>query len=43
MVNYQDWWNMIPDTKRVVVVGETGDVPRPFKFSKLQLKISNEF
>ena len=34
MVNYQDWWNMIPDTKRVVVVGETGDVPRPFPSSQ---------
>ena len=34
MVNYQDWWNMIPDTKRVVVVGETGNVPRPFPSSQ---------
>ena len=34
MVNFQDWWNMIPDTKRVVVVGETGDVPRPFPSSQ---------
>jgi len=34
MVNFQDWWNMIPDTKRVVVVGETGEVPRPFPSSQ---------
>ena len=34
MVNFQDWYNMIPDTKRIVVVGETGDVPRPFPSSQ---------
>jgi len=34
MVNFQDWWKMIPDTKRVVVVGETGNVPRPFPSSQ---------
>ena len=34
MVNFQDWYNMIPDTKRVVVVGETGNVPRPFPSSQ---------
>ena len=34
MVNYQDWWNMIPDTKRVVVVGETGDVQDRFQVLK---------
>ena len=32
--NFQDWYNMIPDTKRVVLVGETGDVPRPFPSSQ---------
>ena len=34
MANFQDWYNMIPDTKRVVVVGETGEVPRPFPSSQ---------
>ena len=27
---YEAWWDMIPDMRRIVIVGETGDVPRPF-------------
>ena len=34
LTNFQDWYEMIPDTKRVIVVGETGDVPRPFPSSQ---------
>tara|TARA_A200000159_G_scaffold65923_1_gene61028 strand:- start:39184 stop:40128 length:945 start_codon:yes stop_codon:yes gene_type:complete len=34
LTNFQDWYDMIPDTKRVIVVGETGDVPRPFPSSQ---------
>lgn len=34
LTNFQDWYDMIPDTKRVVLVGETGDVPRPFPSSQ---------
>ena len=29
-----DWYEMIPDTRRLVLVGETGDVPRPYASSK---------
>lgn len=32
--NHSDWYNMIPDIRRVVVVGETGDVPYPFSSSQ---------
>lgn len=33
--NHTDWYNMIPDIRRVVVVGETGDdVPYPFSSSQ---------
>lgn len=32
--NNKDWYNMIPDIRRVVVVGETGDVPYPFSSSQ---------
>ena len=32
--NYKDWYEMIPDMRRVVVVGETGQVPRPFPSSQ---------
>ena len=32
--NYKDWYRMIPDTRRLVLVGETGDVPRPFASSQ---------
>ena len=32
--NYQDWYNMIPDMRRVVVVGQTGNVPKPFASSQ---------
>jgi hypothetical protein len=32
--NHKDWYNMIPDLRRVVVVGETGDVPYPFTSSQ---------
>lgn len=32
--NYSDWYNMIPDMRRVVIVGETGDVPKPFASSQ---------
>ncbi|MDA9373815.1 hypothetical protein N9R43_00315 [bacterium] len=32
--NYKDWFKMIPDMRRVVIVGETGDVPRPFASSQ---------
>jgi len=31
--NYEEWWKMIPDMRRVVIVGETGHVPRPFSSS----------
>ena len=31
---YEAWWDMVPDMRRVVVVGETGDVPRPFSSSQ---------
>ena len=34
MANFQDWYNMIPDTKRVVVVGETGEVQDLFQVLK---------
>ena len=30
---YEAWWDMIPDMRRIVIVGETGDVPRPFSSS----------
>ena len=32
--NYKDWYQMLPDMRRVVVVGETGDVPKPFASSQ---------
>lgn len=32
--NYRDWYNMIPDMRRLVLVGETGDVPKPFASSQ---------
>lgn len=32
--NYKDWYSMLPDMRRVVVVGETGDVPKPFASSQ---------
>ena len=32
--NYKDWYEMIPDMRRVVIVGETGQVPRPFPSSQ---------
>lgn len=32
--NYKDWFKMIPDMRRLVLVGETGDVPRPFASSQ---------
>ena len=32
--NYKDWYKMIPDMRRVIVVGETGDVPKPFASSQ---------
>lgn len=32
--NYQDWYNMIPDMRRVIVVGQTGQVPKPFASSQ---------
>ena len=43
MVNFQDWWKMIPDTKRVVVVGETGNVPRSFQFQNFNLQFPMNF
>ena len=30
----EDWFPMIPDTRKLVIVGETGDVPRPYASSK---------
>lgn len=34
--NYQDWYKMLPELRRVVVVGETGnDVPNPFPSSQI--------
>lgn len=32
--NYKDWYKMIPDMRRLVLVGETGDVPKPFSSSQ---------
>ena len=32
--NYEDWYKMIPDMRRLVLVGETGDVPKPFASSQ---------
>lgn len=32
--NYKDWYKMIPDMRRLVLVGETGDVPKPFASSQ---------
>lgn len=33
--NHTDWYNMIPDLRRVVIIGETGtDVPYPFSSSQ---------
>lgn len=32
--NYADWYDMIPEMRRVVLIGETGDVPRPFPSSQ---------
>jgi hypothetical protein len=34
MQNIDDWYKMIPDTRKLVIVGETGDVPRPYASSK---------
>lgn len=31
--NHMDWYEMIPDMRRVVLIGETGEVPRPFASS----------
>lgn len=31
---YESWWEMVPDMRRVIVMGETGDVPRPFSSSQ---------
>jgi hypothetical protein len=30
---YEAWWDMLPNMRRVIVVGESGDVPRPFSSS----------
>ena len=30
----ENWFLMIPDTRKLVIVGETGDVPRPYASSK---------
>ena len=30
----EDWFPMIPDTRKLVIVGETGNVPRPYASSK---------
>ena len=30
----ENWFRMIPDTRKLVIVGETGDVPRPYASSK---------
>ena len=32
--NYKDWYKMIPDMRRLVLVGETGAVPKPFSSSQ---------
>ena len=32
--NYGDWYEMIPEMRRVVLVGESGDVPKPFASSQ---------
>ena len=32
--NYKDWYKMIPDMRRLVIVGETGNVPKPFASSQ---------
>jgi len=32
--NYKDWYKMIPDMRRLVLVGETGEVPKPFASSQ---------
>lgn len=32
--NYKDWYKMIPDMRRLILVGETGDVPKPFASSQ---------
>ena len=34
LLNMKDWYKMIPDTRKVVLVGETGDVPSPYASSK---------
>lgn len=34
LLNYKDWYKMIPDMRRLVLLGETGDVPRPFASSQ---------
>jgi hypothetical protein len=33
LTKYEKWWDMLPDMRRVVVAGESGDVPRPFSSS----------
>jgi hypothetical protein len=32
--NSDDWYKMVPDTRKLILVGETGDVFRPFASSK---------
>lgn len=32
--NYKDWFKMIPDMRRMILVGETGNVPKPFASSQ---------
>ena len=32
--NYKDWYKMIPDMRRLIIVGETGNVPKPFASSQ---------
>jgi hypothetical protein len=34
MENISDWYRMIPDGRRMIIVGETGDVVRPYASSK---------
>ena len=34
MQHADDWYKMIPDTRKLIIVGETGDVPRPYASSK---------
>lgn len=40
MENIEDWYRMIPDGRRIIIVGETGEVPRPYASSK---QFNNEF